>query len=216
MSDVEQGSMLNNIIEAALFAANKPLNLDQLQGIFSDHDCPEKAVLRQTLEKLQLQSKDRGVELVEVASGFRYQVRQECAPWVSRLWEEKPQRYSRAVLETLVLIAYRQPITRAEIEEVRGVAVSSQIIRTLIERHWVRVIGHREVPGRPALYATTREFLDYFNLKSLDQLPPLNEMRDLETIHAELDKLIDEQESDSEDESAEFKKNSTNSAETTH
>jgi segregation and condensation protein B len=129
---------------------------------------------------------ERGFELQEVASGFRYQVRQSLSPWVARLWHERPQKYSRALLETLALIAYRQPITRGEIEEIRGVAVSSNIIKTLHEREWIRVVGHRDVPGRPAMYATTRQFLDYFNLKSLDQLPALAEIRDLETLNAEL------------------------------
>ena len=130
---------------------------------------------------------DRGFELQEVASGFRYQVRQSLSPWVGRLWHERPQKYSRALLETLALVAYRQPITRGEIEEIRGVAVSTNIIKTLHEREWIRVVGHRDVPGRPAMYATTRQFLDYFNLKTLDQLPALAEIRDLLSIDGELD-----------------------------
>ncbi len=150
---------------------------------------------------------NRGVVLVEVSSGFRFQVAQSAAPWVARLWEEKPQKYSRALLETLALVAYRQPITRGEIEDIRGVSVSSQIIRTLVEREWIRVIGHRDVPGKPAMYATTRQFLDYFGLKKLDELPSLSEIRDLDVINAELDFGIQEPQNGEtvliEDESAE-------------
>ncbi len=150
---------------------------------------------------------NRGVELVEVSSGFRFQVAQSVAPWVARLWEEKPQKYSRALLETLALVAYRQPITRGEIEDIRGVSVSSQIIRTLVEREWIRVIGHRDVPGKPAMYATTRQFLDYFGLKKLDELPSLSEIRELDVINAELDFGIQEPQNGetvlTEDESAE-------------
>tara|TARA_Y100001001_G_scaffold32748_1_gene27184 strand:- start:1055 stop:1564 length:510 start_codon:yes stop_codon:yes gene_type:complete len=137
---------------------------------------------------LEAACEGRGFELKKVASGYRIQVREEFAPWVGRLFEEKPQRYSRALLETLALIAYRQPITRGEIEDIRGVTVSSNIIRTLLEREWVRVVGHRDVPGRPAMYATTKQFLDYFNLTGLDQMPPLNEVRDLEEIGREIEK----------------------------
>ncbi|HBO14018.1 MAG TPA: SMC-Scp complex subunit ScpB, partial [Halieaceae bacterium] len=147
---------------------------------------PPKEDIRAALEEVAARCEDRGFELREVASGFRFQVRQNLGPWVARLWHERPPKYSRALLETLALIAYRQPITRGEIEEIRGVAVSSNIIKTLHEREWIRVVGHRDVPGRPAMYATTRQFLDYFNLKSLDQLPALAEIRDLETLNAEL------------------------------
>ncbi len=178
---------LTPIIEAALFAASEPLSLDRLQALFFDDEKPEKATLREILAELQQQCEGRGVELVEVASGYRYQVRQKVSQWVSRLWQERATRYSRALLETLVLIAYRQPVTRAEIEDVRGVAVSSHIMKTLQERGWARVIGHRDVPGRPGLYATTREFLDYFNLKNLEDLPPLSELKDFDQINAELD-----------------------------
>jgi len=175
------------IIEAALFAAAEPLSLDRLQSLFFDDEKPGKGVLREVLAELQQQSEGRGVELVEVASGYRYQVRKKVSQWISRLWQERATRYSRALLETLVLIAYRQPVTRAEIEDIRGVAVSSNIMKTLQERGWARIIGHRDVPGRPGLYATTREFLDYFNLKSLDDLPPLSELKDFDQINAELD-----------------------------
>ena len=178
---------LANIIEAALLAAGKPLSLDKLLALFPDDARPERQDLRQALERIRESCEGRSFELKEVASGFRLQIRQDYAEWISRLWEERPPRYSRALLETLALIAYKQPITRAEIEEVRGVSVSSHIIKTLQERGWVRVVGHRDVPGRPALYATTREFLDYFNLKGLDELPSLAEIRDIETINAELD-----------------------------
>ena len=167
-------------------AADAPLSIDRLQGLFTEQWLPTKAELRTALKALQKDYEKRGVQLNEVASGFRFQASPESAEWVSRLWEERPPRYSRALLETLALIAYRQPITRAEIEDVRGVAVSSNIIKTLLEREWVQVIGHRDVPGKPALYATTREFLDYFNMKSLEQLPSLMEIRDLATIGAEL------------------------------
>ena len=175
------------IIEAALFAASEPLSLDRLLSLFFDDEKPEKSTLREVLAELQQQCEGRGVELVEVASGYRYQVRQKVSQWVSRLWQERATRYSRALLETLVLIAYRQPVTRAEIEDIRGVAVSSSIMKTLQERGWARIIGHRDVPGRPGLYATTREFLDYFNLKSLDELPPLSELKDFDQINTELD-----------------------------
>jgi segregation and condensation protein B len=178
--------LLKKIIEGALFAAGQPMNIDQLGFLFEEDDRPDNTTMRTTLEALMADYEGRGIELKEVASGFRFQVRQETGPWVSRLWEEKPSRYSRALLETLALIAYRQPITRSEIEEVRGVAVSSHIIKTLIEREWIRVAGHRDVPGRPALFATTRDFLDSFNLKSLAELPSLSEIRDLDRINEEL------------------------------
>jgi segregation and condensation protein B len=178
---------LKQIAEAILLAAARPLTLDQLLALFEEHERPEGAELREALEALEGDCDGRGIELVQVASGYRIQVRDAMQPWVSRLWEEKPARYSRALLETLALIAYRQPITRGEIEEVRGVSVSTSIMKTLQERDWVRVVGHREVPGHPAMYGTTREFLDYFNLKSLDELPSLAELRDLSAIGEELE-----------------------------
>jgi segregation and condensation protein B len=181
--------LLKKIIEGALFAAGQPLNIEQLGFLFDEAERPDNATLRATLEVLMQEYAGRGIELREVASGFRFQVRQETGPWVSRLWEEKPTRYSRALLETLALIAYRQPITRSEIEEIRGVSVSSHIIKTLLERDWIRVAGHRDVPGRPALFATTRDFLDSFNLKSLAELPSLAEIRDLDKINEELELL---------------------------
>ncbi len=183
-SDVNQ---LRNIVEGALLAAGQPLTIARLQELFEEGAAPEKDEIGAALQAIAADCAGRGFELREVASGWRLQVREELAPWVNRLWEEKPQRYSRAMLETLALIAYRQPITRGDIEEIRGVAVSSHIIRTLTEREWVKVVGHRDVPGRPALYATTRQFLDYFNLKSLDELPSLAEIRDLDEFNNVLD-----------------------------
>jgi segregation and condensation protein B len=178
--------LLRKIVEAALLAAAKPLTVAQLQQLFEDDEQPSKAELMAAFEDIENDCADRGFELFEVASGWRFQVRQEYAQWVGRLWEEKPQKYSRALLETLALVAYRQPITRGEIEDVRGVAVSSNIIRTLQERHWVKVIGHRDVPGRPAMYATTRDFLDYFGMKSLEELPTLAALRDFDSLNQEL------------------------------
>jgi len=178
------------IAEAALLAAGKPLSLDQLRDLFTEDERPPRQVLEHVMVQLDKACEGRGFELKKVASGYRLQVREELAPWVGRLFEEKPQRYSRALLETLALIAYRQPITRGEIEDIRGVTVSSNIIRTLLEREWVRVVGHRDVPGRPAMYATTRQFLDYFNLTGLDELPPLSEVRDLEEIGREMEQNI--------------------------
>lgn len=183
MSDVDG---LVPIIEAALLAAGKPLTVAALAALFDEHERPAGEDLRAALDAIRDRCDGRGYELVEVASGFRLQVREKYSPWVGRLWQERPQKYSRALLETLALVAYRQPITRGEIEEIRGVAVSTNIIRTLHEREWIRVVGHRDVPGRPAMYATTRQFLDYFNLRSLDQLPALADIRDLETLNAEL------------------------------
>lgn len=174
------------IIEASLLAAGKPMTVAQLATLFDEHERPGNEDIRDALKEVGERCDGRGFELIEVASGFRFQVREQFSPWVGRLWQERPQKYSRALLETLALIAYRQPITRGEIEEIRGVAVSTQIIRTLHEREWIRAVGHRDVPGRPAMYATTRQFLDYFNLKSLDQLPALADIRDLETLNAEL------------------------------
>jgi segregation and condensation protein B len=178
---------LKHIIEALLLAAGSPLSLSQLVSLFEGHEAYSSDDVGKALEALSADLSDRGIELVEVASGFRLQTRRELIPWVSRLWEERPQRYSRALLETLALIAYRQPITRGEIEEVRGVSVRSNIIRTLQEREWVRVVGHRDVPGKPALFGTTRAFLDYFNLLSLDELPTLAEIKDMESLEPELD-----------------------------
>ncbi|WP_293644567.1 SMC-Scp complex subunit ScpB [Thiolapillus sp.] len=177
---------LKQIVEAALLASGKAMTLDKILELFDEMERPEKKDLRAVLQELSEDYADRGIEIKEVASGWRIQVSRECAPWVSRLWEEKPGRYSRALMETLALIAYRQPITRGEIEDIRGVSVSTHIMRTLLEREWVRVVGQRDVPGKPSLYGTTREFLDYFGLKSLDELPTLAEIRDLDVINEEL------------------------------
>lgn len=177
---------IKKIVEAALMAVDKPLTLIQLHGLFAnEEEAVDRALVKDALTELQADYENRGVSVVEVASGFRVQIDQEVAPWISLLFEERPPRYTRALLETLALVAYRQPITRSEIEEVRGVAVSTNIIKTLLEREWVRVVGHKEVPGRPAMYATTKEFLDYFNLRRIDELPPLSELTDLDSIARE-------------------------------
>lgn len=170
---------LKNTLEAVLLASDQPLSDERLMALFDERNRPDRRQLHEALELLGEDCAGRGIELARVSSGYRLQVKAEYAEVTSRLWEEKPPKYSRALLETLALVAYRQPITRAEIEEIRGVSVSSSIIKTLQEREWIRVVGHRDVPGRPALYATTRAFLDYFNLKSLDELPTLAQLRDL-------------------------------------
>ncbi len=178
---------LKNVLEALLLASGEPLSLATIASVFTDEEQPGNSKIREALQELGANYEERGLELKEVANGYRLQVRQEVNPWVSRLWEERPQRYSRALLETLALIAYRQPITRGDIEEVRGVTVRSNIIRTLQEREWIRVIGHRDVPGKPALFGTTKVFLDYFNLMSLDDLPSLAEIMDMGNLEPELD-----------------------------
>jgi segregation and condensation protein B len=177
---------LKHILEGALLAANEPLPLSRLAALFDLEDSVDNSMLRDALAEIKEACSDHSYELVEVGSGWRFQVRQQYSQWVNKLWEEKPPRYSRATMETLALIAYRQPITRGDIEEVRGVSVSSNIIHSLMERNWIRIVGHRDVPGRPALYATTKQFLDYFNIKSLDQLPSLSEIRDIKDLNEEL------------------------------
>ena len=177
---------IKQIIEGAILAAEAPLSIDQLMRLF-EGDEPERVDVRDALQEIEQECEGRGFELKQVASGYRFQVRSSYGEWVSRLWKEKPPRYSRALLETLALIAYKQPITRGDVEEVRGVAVSTNIIRTLLEREWVRIVGHRDVPGHPALYATTKNFLDYFNLRNLDELPGLAEIKDLTQANEELD-----------------------------
>ncbi len=174
-------------IEAALLAAGRPLSIDQLKGLFDGRMAPEKAVIRQAIAALNEDYEQRGIVVTEVASGFRMQIKASMADRLQKLWEERPPRYSRALFETLALIAYRQPITRGEIEEVRGVSVSSNIVRQLLERDWVRVVGHRDVPGRPAMFGTTKVFLDYFGLKKLDDLPPLADLSDWESLRVQLD-----------------------------
>jgi len=178
---------LKHIIEATLLAAGRPVTTQQLLDLFEERERPTPEQLQAALAALAEDYTARGIELIEVASGWRIQVRPRVVDTVSRLWQERPSRYSRALLETLALVAYRQPITRSEIEEIRGVAISSTIMRTLQERNWIRVVGHREVPGRPELLGTTKEFLDYFGLKSLDQLPTLAELKDVETIGVQLE-----------------------------
>ena len=182
-----ENKKLKNILEAALLAAGKVLSLDQMLALFLDEEQPSRADVRTALAVLGEELAERGIELIDVASGYRIQIRSEYAGWISRLWEERPTRYSRALLETLSIIAYRQPMTRGEIEEIRGVSVSTSIMRTLVEREWVRVVGHRDVPGRPAIYGTTKVFLEYFSLRGLNELPTLAEIRDIDSINAELD-----------------------------
>ncbi|MGF6487110.1 SMC-Scp complex subunit ScpB [Pseudomonas frederiksbergensis] len=168
------------LLEAFLLASGKPQSLERLFELFEEGERPEPPVFKKALTILAKSCDGRAFELKEVASGYRLQIREKFAPWVGRLWEERPQRYSRAMLETMALIAYRQPITRGEIEDVRGVAVNSHIVKTLLEREWIRIVGYRDVPGKPAMFATTKAFLDHFNLKNLDDLPPLAELRELE------------------------------------
>lgn len=168
------------LLEAFLLASGKPQSLERLYELFEEGERPEPPVFKKALTILAKSCDGRAFELKEVASGYRLQIREKFSPWVGRLWEERPQRYSRAMLETIALIAYRQPITRGEIEDVRGVAVNSQIVKTLMEREWIRIVGYRDVPGKPAMFATTKAFLDHFNLKNLDDLPPLAELRELE------------------------------------
>lgn len=171
---------LASLLEAFLLASGKPQSLERLYELFEEGERPEPAVFKKALTLLGKSCEGRAFELKEVSSGYRLQIREKFSPWVGRLWEERPQRYSRALLETIALIAYRQPITRGEIEDVRGVAVNSNIVKTLLEREWIRVVGYRDVPGKPAMFATTKAFLDHFNLKNLEDLPPLAELREME------------------------------------
>lgn len=178
---------LKNIIEAALMVSEKPVNVSQLLGIFeAEAERPGKADIRAVIEQIMQDYEGRGIELKEVSSGYRVQVNSDYADWINCLFDERPPRYSRALLETLAIIAYRQPLTRAEIEEIRGVSVSSNIIRTLQERNWIRIVGQRDIPGKPGLLATTKEFLDYFNLKKLSELPSLSEIKDFDQINPDL------------------------------
>src|SRR5690554_5497696 len=178
---------LDEFLEATLLAADGPLSLDRLEGLFDEHERPPRHKLREALERVSTRHVQGALELLETASGYQLRIRPRLSPWVSRLWDERPQRYSRALLETLALIAYRQPVTRGDIEEVRGVAVSSSIMRTLGERGWIRVVGQRDVPGRPSVYATTRQFLDDFGLKTLDALPPMHELKDFDELYTILE-----------------------------
>ena len=181
-----EATEIKHFIEAALLAAGRPLSIDQLKGLFDGRMAPEKAEIRKAIETLNTEYEDRGIVVSEVATGFRMQVKAAMADRLQKLWEERPPRYSRALFETLALIAYRQPITRGDIEEIRGVSVSSNIVRQLLERDWVRVVGHRDIPGRPAMFGTTKAFLDYFGLKKLDDLPPLADLSDWESLRVQL------------------------------
>ena len=179
---------LKNIVEAALLAADHPLAVDQILRLFEeDEQSPSKDEIKKAITELEQECAGRGYELKRIASGYRYQTRVDIQPWVSKLRAEKPPRYSRAFMETLALVVYRQPITRAEIEDVRGVSISSSIFKVLLEREWIKIVGHKEVPGRPAMYGTTKKFLDYFNLKTLNELPSLAEIKDLDKVHPELE-----------------------------
>jgi segregation and condensation protein B len=171
---------IQSIVEAILFAANRPMTCRDIQQVFPEIEQPELAEIQAAVEAVAEAYQSRPIELKQVASGYRFQVRQELSRWVQRLFEEKPPKYSRALLETLAIIAYRQPVTRGDIEDIRGVSVSSGIIQTLLEREWIRVVAHKEVPGRPGLYGTTKQFLDYFNIKSLSELPTLEQLQELE------------------------------------
>ncbi|MBW8312713.1 MAG: SMC-Scp complex subunit ScpB [Rhizobium sp.] len=179
-------TLIRQIVEAALLAAPQPLTLAQLAGLFPEDEPAPAGSIEQALAELQEEGANRGVELVEVASGFRFQVKADVHAWVARLWTERQTKYTRATLETLALIAYRQPITRGEIEQIRGVAVNTNTIKQLEEREWIRVVGHRDVPGKPALFGTTKAFLDYFGLRSLDELPPLAELKDIPELEPQL------------------------------
>ncbi len=183
MDDTE----IKHLVEAALLAAGRPLTIDQLQQLFDDGSTPDKSKVRKAINDLIEDYEHRGYAITEVASGYRIQIRADMAARLHKLWEERPPRYSRALFETLALIAYRQPITRGEIEAIRGVSVSSNIVRSLMERDWIRVVGHRDVPGRPAMFGSTKAFLDYFGLKKLDDLPPLADLSDWENLRVQLD-----------------------------
>lgn len=181
-----ESKQIKHIIEAALLAAGRPLHIDELQRLFGESDAPTRQDLRAAVRELEADYAGRGIAVTEVASGYRIQVIPAMAQWLEKLWEERPPRYSRALMETLAIIVYRQPVTRGDIEEIRGVSVTSNIIRTLLERNWIRPVGHRDVPGKPELFGTTREFLDYFGLKKLDELPALGELKDLDKMSVQL------------------------------
>jgi segregation and condensation protein B len=182
-----QNDQIKHIVEAALLAAGRPLTLEQIRALFGDEHAPARTEIRQAIGALAADYEARGIAVNEVANGFRIEIRAAMGPWLAKLWEERPPRYSRALMETLAIVAYRQPVTRGDVEEIRGVAVTTNIMRTLLERGWIKVVGYRDVPGKPAMYGTTREFLDYFGLKQLDELPPLAEIRDLDRMTAQLE-----------------------------
>lgn len=173
---------IKQIVEAVLFASGKPMTIRQVQQVFPELERPDTLAIQNAIDEIIQDYSLRPVELKQVASGYRFQVKQQMSPWVARLFEEKPPKYSRALLETLAIIAYRQPVTRGDIEDIRGVSVSTNIIRTLLEREWIRVVAHKEVPGRPAIYGTTKQFLDYFNKSSLSELPTLQEIQELQRV----------------------------------
>jgi len=177
---------LIQIIEAALLSASRPLSIEEIQRLFPTDQTPSKEDIKETLNEIEDLCAKRGVELKRVSSGYRMQVKQSLSAYIAKLWEEKPQRYSKATLETLALIAYRQPITRGEIEQIRGVSVGTQLIRGILERGWIKIVGQRDVPGRPSLYATTKEFLDYFGLQHLRELPGLPDLPDVDSLDTEL------------------------------
>ena len=206
---------IKNIVEAAIMVANQPLSINHLLNLFVEGEelQAERADIKAALEQLQTEFNDRGIEIVEVASGFRVQARNDYAHWINRLFEERPPRYSRALLETLAIIAYRQPITRAEIEDIRGVSVSSSIVKTLQEREWVKVVGHRDVPGKPALLATTKSFLDYFNLKKLSDLPALADIKDFDSINPDLFEALEETDKEQDQEQTQTSDNDADFAE---
>lgn len=187
----EVSNELKNILEAALLVAGKPLSLKRMAALFPKDSVPTNDALRLAIAELEADYADRGIELKQVGKGYRFQSREKYSEWVSRLSEERPARYSRALLETLAIIAYRQPVTRGDIEDIRGVTVSTDTIRTMLEREWVREVGHRDVPGKPALFGTAPGFLEHFNLTSLSDLPPLSELRDLDEIGRELNFSLD-------------------------
>ena len=194
------GNKLIQIIEAALLSASRPLTIEEIQKLFSNDQIPSKEEIKESLNEIDVLCKNRGVELKKVSSGYRMQVKQSLSGYIAKLWEEKPQRYSKATLETLALIAYRQPITRGEIEEIRGVSVGTQLIRGILERGWVKIVGQRDVPGRPSLYATTKEFLDYFGLQHLRELPDLPDLPDVDSLDMELPLEEDKKERESQSE----------------
>ena len=190
---------LSQVIEAVLLSASRPIDVQEIERVFPEDEKPTREEIRQALQDIEEQCKDRGVELKKVSSGYRLQVRQSLSSYVAKLWEERPQRFSKATLETLALIAYRQPITRGEIEEIRGVTIGTQLMRGLMERGWVKIVGQRDVPGRPSLYSTTKEFLDYFGLQHLRELPDLPDLPDLQSLDMELPLEADNSPADKEE-----------------
>ena len=190
---------ISQVIEAVLLSASRPIDVQEIERVFPEDEKPTREEIRQALQEIEEQCKDRGVELKKVSSGYRLQVRQSLSSYVAKLWEERPQRFSKATLETLALIAYRQPITRGEIEEIRGVTIGTQLMRGLMERGWVKIVGQRDIPGRPSLYSTTKEFLDYFGLQHLRELPELPELPDLQSLDMELPLEADNSSTDKEE-----------------